>query len=58
MKFDLSMVTVLLAALAPAVVLFLASVWDRCQRKRTEKPPQTQKLQTKLAEIWGAPAGK
>jgi hypothetical protein len=38
------MVSVLLAILAPPVVLFLAIALDRRQRKRTEKPPQSEKL--------------
>lgn len=44
MKFDLSMISVLLATLAPALALFLAISWDRRQRKQTEKPPQSEKL--------------
>ena len=44
MKFDSTTVSVLLAAFAPLVVLILAVLWDRRQRKRTEKPPQTEKL--------------
>src|ERR1700744_2682082 len=44
MKFDSSMISVLLAAFAPVLVLFLAIVWDRRQRKNTEKPPQSEKL--------------
>ena len=44
MKFDSSMVSVLLAAFAPALFLFLAITWDRRQRKHTEKPPQSEKL--------------
>jgi Nuclease-related domain len=42
MKLDLSMV--FLAAFAPLLVLVLAIVWDRRQRKRTGKPPQSEKL--------------
>jgi len=38
------MVFVFLAAFAPSVVFILAIKWDRCQRKRTEKPPQAEKL--------------
>jgi hypothetical protein len=44
MKFDLSMVSVLLAAFAPFLVLFFAIFWDRRQQKHTEKPPQSEKL--------------
>jgi hypothetical protein len=44
MKFDSSIVSFLVAALFPAVVLISAIVWDRRQRKRTEKPPQSVKL--------------
>jgi membrane protein implicated in regulation of membrane protease activity len=44
MKFDSSMISVLLAAFAPVSVLFLAIFWDRRQRKHTEKPPQSEKL--------------
>jgi hypothetical protein len=44
MKFDSSMVSVLVAAFIPLLVLILAIYWDRRQRKRTEKPPQTVKL--------------
>jgi hypothetical protein len=44
MKFDSSMISVLLATLAPPLILFLAIVWDRHQRKHTEKPPQSEKL--------------
>jgi hypothetical protein len=32
------------SASRPSVVLILAVMWDRRQRKRTEKPPQTTKL--------------
>jgi hypothetical protein len=35
---------VFLAAFAPLLVLVLAIVWDRRQRKRTGKPPQSEKL--------------
>ena len=38
------MVLVLLAAFAPVLVLTIAIIWDRRQRKRTEKPPQSEKL--------------
>ena len=44
MKFDLSIVSVWLAALAPLLVLILAMAVDRHRRKRLEKPPQTEKL--------------
>lgn len=44
MKFDLSMISVLLATIAPALALFLAITWDRRQRNHTEKPPQSEKL--------------
>jgi hypothetical protein len=44
MKFDSSMVSVLLAAFAPILVLFLAIFWDRRQRRHTEKPPQSERL--------------
>lgn len=44
MKFDSSMISVFLAALAPVLVLFLAIALDRRQRKHTEKPPQSEKL--------------
>ena len=44
MKFDLSIVSVWLAALAPLLVLILAMAVDRHRRKRFEKPPQTEKL--------------
>jgi len=44
MKFDLPMVSVWLAALAPMGVLLLAMVIDRRRRKRIEKPPQSEKL--------------
>jgi heme/copper-type cytochrome/quinol oxidase subunit 2 len=44
MKLDSSMISVLLAAFAPVLVLFLAIIWDRRQRKHTEKPPQSEKL--------------
>jgi hypothetical protein len=38
------LISVLLAAFAPVLVLFLAIFWDRRQRKHTEKPPQPEKL--------------
>src|SRR5882757_5643873 len=44
MKFDSSMILILFAAFAPVLVLFLAIIWDRHQRKHTEKPPQSEKL--------------
>ncbi len=44
MKLDLSMVSVLLAAFAPAMAFFLAISWDRRQRKQIEKLPQAEKL--------------
>lgn len=44
MKFDSSMIYVLLAAFVPLLILILAIFWDRHSRKRTEKPPQTDKL--------------
>jgi hypothetical protein len=44
MKFDSSMVPVLLAMLAPPLVLFLAIFWDRHRLKHTEKPQQSEML--------------
>ena len=44
MKFDLSIVSVWLAAFVPMLVLILAMAVDRHRRKRFEKPPQTEKL--------------
>jgi len=44
MKFDLSIVSVWLAAFVPLGVLILAMVSDRRRRKRFERPPQTEKL--------------
>lgn len=38
------MISVLLAAFAPVLILFLAIILDRRQRKHTEKPPQSEKL--------------
>jgi hypothetical protein len=38
------MVSVLLAVFAPLLALILAIIWDHRQRKRTGKPPQTEKL--------------
>jgi ABC-type bacteriocin/lantibiotic exporter with double-glycine peptidase domain len=44
MKFDSTMIAVLLAAFAPLIGLIVAILWERERRKRTEKPPQTEKL--------------
>lgn len=44
MKFDFATLSVLLAAFAPLVALILALVIDRRNRKRKEKPPQSEKL--------------
>ena len=44
MKFDLTTVSVWLAAFAPMGVLILAMVIDRRRRKHIERPPQTEKL--------------
>jgi hypothetical protein len=44
MKFNLVMVSVSLAAFVPMIVLLLAITIDRRSRKRSEKPPQTEKL--------------
>jgi hypothetical protein len=43
-KFDLTTVSVWLAAFVPMGVLLLAMVIDRRRRKRIEKPPQSEKL--------------
>jgi hypothetical protein len=44
MKLDFNIVSVLLAAFAPLIALVAAIVWDRERRKKSEKPPQTEKL--------------
>lgn len=44
MKFDSTMIPVLLATFSPALVFFLAISLDRRKRKRVEKSPQTEKL--------------
>jgi len=44
MKFNLTMVSVWLAAFVPMGVLLLAMVIDRRRRKHNEKPPQSEKL--------------
>jgi len=38
MKFDWSMIAVLLASLTPLLVFILAITWHRRQRERTSKP--------------------
>ena len=44
MKFDSGMISVLLAAFAPMIGLIVAIILDRAWRKKTEKPPQAEKL--------------
>lgn len=44
MKFDLSMILILLAAFTPVICLIAAVILDRERRKKTEKPPQPEKL--------------
>jgi hypothetical protein len=44
MKFDSSMIAVLLALMAPPLAVLLAVAWERSQRKQIEKPPQSEKL--------------
>ena len=44
MKFELTTVSVWLAAFVPLLVLILAIVIDRRRRKHIEKPPQAEKL--------------
>ena len=44
MKFDLTTISVWLAAFVPMLVLILAMVIDRRRRKHIEKPPQSEKL--------------
>jgi TRAP-type C4-dicarboxylate transport system permease small subunit len=44
MKFDSTMFYILPATFAPAIVFFIAVFWDRAQRKKSGKPPQTEKL--------------
>lgn len=44
MKFDWSIIPVVLASLAPLFAFVAAVLWDRRQRKRVEKPPQAEKL--------------
>jgi hypothetical protein len=44
MKFDSSAIFVLVAAFAPLVGLIVAIIFDRKRRKKSEKPPQMEKL--------------
>ncbi len=44
MKFDSSAIFVLVAAFAPLIGLIAAIIFDRKRRKKSEKPPQTEKL--------------
>lgn len=44
MKFDFATQSVLMAAFAPLIALILGLAIDRRNRKRTEKPPQGEKL--------------
>ena len=44
MKFYSSMISVLLAAFAPLIGLIAAIIWERERRRKTEKPPQAEKL--------------
>jgi len=44
MVFNLGLWSVLLAALAPLIAVILASIFDRRNRMRAEKPPQTERL--------------
>jgi hypothetical protein len=44
MKFDFATISVLLAGLVPLLALVVALAIDRWKRKRTEKPPQVEKL--------------
>lgn len=44
MKFDSTMIPVWLAAFAPLAGLIVAIIFDRERRKKSEKPPQTEKL--------------
>ena len=44
MKFDSNLFYILPATFAPAIVFFIAVFWDRAQRKKSGKPPQTEKL--------------
>src|SRR6185437_15102815 len=44
MKFDFGTISVWLAALAPLLALAFALAIDKRNRKRTEKPPQSEKI--------------
>ncbi|MGA2871341.1 MAG: hypothetical protein ABSF34_19530, partial [Verrucomicrobiota bacterium] len=44
MKFDSTMFYILPATFAPMIAFFIAVFWDRAQRKKSGKPPQTEKL--------------
>ena len=44
MKFDLNLFYILPATFAPMIAFFIAVFWDRAQRKKSGKPPQTEKL--------------
>jgi len=44
MNFNWSFISVLLAAFGPLIGLIAAIVLDREHRKKTEKPPQSEKL--------------
>ena len=44
MKFDPSLIPVVLASIAPPIIFLFVIFWDRRQRRGVEKPPQVEKL--------------